>query len=55
MSSSNHPQTDGQTERVNKVVEEMLRAYVTPHHDNWDEYLGAVEFAYNDSEHANTG
>ena len=55
MSSSNHPQTDGQTERVNKVVEEMLCAYITPHHDNWDEYLGAVESAYNDSEHASTG
>ena len=55
MSTSNHPQTDGQTERVNKVVEEMLRAYVTPHHDDWDEYLGAVEFAFNDSEHASTG
>ena len=33
----------------------MLRAYVTPHHDDWDEYLGAVEFAFNDSEHASTG
>ena len=55
MSTSNHPQTDGQTERVNRVIEEMLRAYVAPHQDDWDEHLVAVEFAYNSSVHASTG
>ena len=55
MSTSNYPQTDGQTERVNRVMEEMLRAYVAPHQDEWDEHLVAVEFAYNSSVHASTG
>lgn len=49
MSTANHPQTDGQTERANHTVEDMLRAYVSPHHDDWDEHLIPVEFAYNDS------
>lgn len=55
MSSANHPQTDGQTERANRTVEEILRCYVSPHHDDWDEYLPTLEFAYNDSLHASTG
>ena len=55
MSTANHPQTDGQTERANRTLEEMLRAYVSPHHSDWDKHLTAVEFAYNDSVHAGTG
>lgn len=55
MSTANHPQTDGQTERSNRTVEEMLRAYVNPFHTDWDEHLTAVEFAYNDSVQASTG
>lgn len=55
MSTANHPQTDGQTERANRTIEEMLRAYVCPHHNDWDKYLTAVEFAYNDSVHPGTG
>ena len=47
MSTSFHPQTDGQTERLNRVLEDMLRYYVCPSQDNWDEYLLMVEFAYN--------
>jgi hypothetical protein len=35
-------------------VEEVLRAYVSPYQDDWDEHLLAVEFAYNSSEHAST-
>ena len=49
MSTANHAQTDGQTERANRTLEDMLRAYVSPHHDDWDEHLVAMEFAYNDS------
>ena len=52
MSTANHPQTDGQTENANKTIEDMLRAYVSPYHDDWDEHLVSCEFAYNDSEHA---
>jgi hypothetical protein len=33
----------------------MLRAFVSPHHDDWDQHLTAVEFAYNNSEHSSTG
>jgi hypothetical protein len=49
MSSAFHPQTDGQTERVNRVVEEMLRHFVHPRLDDWDTYLAMVEFAINNS------
>jgi hypothetical protein len=49
MSSAYHPQTDGQTERSNRVIEEMLRAYIAPTQDNWAAQLPAVEFAINNS------
>jgi RNase H-like domain found in reverse transcriptase/Reverse transcriptase (RNA-dependent DNA polymerase)/Integrase zinc binding domain/Integrase core domain/gag-polyprotein putative aspartyl protease len=55
MSSSGHAQTDGQTERANRTLVEMLRAYVSPHHDDWDQHLVAAEFAYNSSINASTG
>jgi hypothetical protein len=55
MSTAFHPQTDGQTERLNRTLEEMLRAYVTYKQDQWDEYLPAAEFAYNNSKQASTG
>ena len=54
MSTARHPQTDGQTERMNRTLEEMLRAYATVTPD-WDALLPALEFAYNDSVHASTG
>jgi hypothetical protein len=38
-SSANHPQTDGQTERVNQILENMLRAYVLQYDKNWDKCL----------------
>lgn len=49
MSTAFHPQTDGQTERVNRILEDMLRHYVTPTQDDWDMYLSLVEFAYNNA------
>ncbi|KAJ9534125.1 hypothetical protein QJQ45_002118 [Haematococcus lacustris] len=55
MSTANHPQTDGQTERANRTLEDMLRNYVSPHHDDWDQHLTAAEFAYNASVQASTG
>ena len=54
MSTAFHPQTDGQTERVNRIVEEFLRHYVNPRQDNWDELLPLAEFAINNSKHAST-
>ncbi len=55
MSTAHHPQTDGQTERANRTIEAMLRSYVSPHQDDWDRCLTAVEFAYNNSLQASTG
>ena len=55
LSTAFHPQTDGQTERVNRVLEEYLRHYVNPSQDDWDEYLSLAEFAYNNSVHEATG
>ena len=56
-SSAFHPQTDGQTERVNKVLEDMLRHYVMELDEqrNWDLHLSAAEFAINNSYHESIG
>jgi hypothetical protein len=42
-----HPQTDGQIERVNQIVEDMLRMHVMHQPKKWEDYLPLVEFAYN--------
>jgi hypothetical protein len=44
-----HPQSDGQTERMNRTLEEMLRHYVSPIHTDWDTHLSQLEFAFNNS------
>jgi hypothetical protein len=46
-STAFHPQTDGQTERANRTLEDYLRHYVGPLQDDWDELLTGAEFAYN--------
>ncbi|KAJ9514956.1 hypothetical protein QJQ45_002764 [Haematococcus lacustris] len=51
MSTAFHPQTDGQTERVNKVMEDMLRHYVGAEFNDWDQFLAPIEFAINNSFH----
>jgi hypothetical protein len=43
------PQTDGQTERVNQIIEDMLRACVLMDGPKWDKYLPLAEFSYNNS------
>jgi hypothetical protein len=48
-SSAYHPQTDGQTERVNQILKDMLRAYVLHYGKNWDKCLSLAEFSYNNS------
>jgi hypothetical protein len=55
MSSSDHPQTDGQTERANRTIKQMLRAFVNDRQDDWDVLLPVLEFAYNDTVQASTG
>ncbi|TYK21774.1 pol protein [Cucumis melo var. makuwa] len=44
-----HPQTDGQTERLNQVLEDMLRACALEFPGSWDSHLHLMEFAYNNS------
>ncbi|MCO5560051.1 hypothetical protein L7F22_013657 [Adiantum nelumboides] len=53
--SAYHPQTDGQTERVNQTLKEMLRHYIQIRLASWEEYLPLVEFAYNNAPHLVTG
>jgi hypothetical protein len=46
-STTYHPESDGQTEKVNQVIEDMLRMYVMDKPSKWEDYLHLVEFAYN--------
>ena len=48
-SSAYHPQTDGQTERINQILEDMLRACAIQYGKNWDKCLALAEFSYNNS------
>jgi hypothetical protein len=48
-SSAYHPQTSGQTERVNQILEDMLRACVLDFSQKWDECLPLAVFSYNNS------
>jgi transposase InsO family protein len=48
-SSAYHPQTSGQTERVNQILEDMLRACVLEYPQKWDDCLPLAEFSYNNS------
>ncbi|KAF1316229.1 reverse transcriptase, partial [Globisporangium splendens] len=54
MSTAAHPETDGQTERVNRVLEDVLRSYTTSFKE-WSDYLPLAEFALNNSTHVSTG
>ncbi|GJS81953.1 putative reverse transcriptase domain-containing protein [Tanacetum coccineum] len=51
MSTAYHLQTDGQSERTIKTLEDMLRAYVIAFGNGWDRHLPLVEFSYNNSYH----
>jgi hypothetical protein len=55
ISTSYHPQTDGQTERTNRTLEQILRAYCHPLHDDWAAFLSTAEFAFNAHVNASTG
>ena len=54
-SSAYHPQTDGQTERVNQIMEDMLRACVLTYGKDWEQSLPYAEFSYNNSYQASLG
>ncbi|MBW0574958.1 hypothetical protein O181_114673, partial [Austropuccinia psidii MF-1] len=54
LSTAFHPETDGQTERVNKILEHYIWMYVSYHQDDWHKCLPLAEFAYNNSEYSST-
>lgn len=54
-STANHPQTDGQTERMNALLEEYLRHYVTASQRNWPDLLDVAQFCYNLHRAGSTG
>ena len=55
MSTAYHPQTDGQTERMNQQLEHYLRTYCCYEQTDWAEKLGIAEWTYNTSEHKSHG
>ncbi|MBW0499946.1 hypothetical protein O181_039661 [Austropuccinia psidii MF-1] len=54
LSTSYHPETDGQTERVNQILEEYLWMYFSYHHNDWNTWLPLHEFAYNHIDQSST-
>ena len=54
MSTAFHPQTDGQTERLNEFLEQYLRIFVNYEQNNWVSLLPLAQFAYNNSQQSST-
>ena len=54
LSTSFHPETDGQTERYNSVMEQYLRSYVSYQQDDWTDWLPMAEFASNNADSETT-
>ncbi|KAL3726764.1 hypothetical protein ACJRO7_031632, partial [Eucalyptus globulus] len=55
MSTSLHPQTDGQTERVNALLEIYLRHYVSTTQVDWAKLIDVAQFSYNLQRSESTG
>jgi transposase InsO family protein len=55
LSTAFHPQTDGQTERINQEVEQYLRLFINHCQTDWNTWLSCAEFSYNDKVHSLTG
>jgi len=54
LSTAFHSQTDGQTERVNQELEQYLRMFIDHRQEQWPEWLGTAEFAYNNKAYSST-
>ena len=54
LSTTFHPQIDGQTEQQNSTVEEYFRAFVNFKQNKWTRLLSIAEFAYNNAKNTNT-
>ena len=55
LSTAYHPETDGQSERMHRTVEQVLRCYTSPLQRDWDMFLPAAEFAINSTRSLATG
>ena len=54
LSTAFHPQTDRQTKRINQELEQYLRMFIDHRQEQWSEWLGTAEFAYNNKVHLST-
>ena len=54
-STAYHPQTDGQTERINQIIETWLRCYINFEQNNWVELLPIAQLSYNSAQSESTG
>jgi len=54
LSMAYHPQTDGQTERINQELEQYLRVFIDHRQEQWPDWLKTAEFAYNNKIHTAT-
>jgi len=54
LSTAFHPQTDRQTKRINQELEQYLRMFIDHRQEQWSEWLGTAEFAYNNKVHSST-
>jgi hypothetical protein len=55
LTTSHHPQADGQTEVLNQYLEIALRAYIGPSRDDWSHHLDGLMLSYNSTPHTSTG
>jgi reverse transcriptase-like protein/integrase-like protein/chromodomain-containing protein len=55
LTTSHHPQADGQTEIMNQILETALRCYVSRDRNDWDAYLDSFAMSYNNTPHTATG
>lgn len=55
MITANHPETDGQTERVNQSIECYLRCFISAHPHRWVQWISLFEFWYNTNWHSSLG
>jgi hypothetical protein len=55
ISTAYHKETDGQTERINQIIETMLRCYINFEQNNWVELLPVMQLAYNSAPSESTG
>ena len=55
MSTAYHLQTDGQTERLNQMLEQYLHCFINYNQNDWIDYLPTAEFVYNSAKNTTTG